>query len=1040
MHPTPWTLTSAAMDIQHTPDRVFIRTDGASGVINNSHLGGPYSLGRAFAQGFLEGLSKDGAHGVHAPPAQPGAPGCNISVDLKPLHNRGISVQVIQPAARTPIEVAGGKLLQLSSCGGDGAEGGRGGDGAKGKRGRDGTHADQYTDATDGSRGGNGGDAGNGSHGGAGGDGGMIEIFVDDQDTNLLSAVYAESRGGRGGDAGENGMPGKGGDGGRGGDGYEWSQFAGRDDNNTEIYVRKSRPPGNGGRGGKSGRLSSFVPLPGPGGRAGEIKWVVRYPGQGPLVYPSRYDFRLEGFQLSDENNDGVFEPGEHVFVHNIRVTNVGGMPTPSSWDIPVAISPTPWLSVAGATVSEKQRTLFLPRSIQPGETVTLVGSLKAMIQPPTAPSVNQSLRIKQELKLQVTMPGLEMQLPGFQYAIQFEIKYPVEVTLDANNLTAAPQNSQLKCTWRITNNSNQPLGHDSPSKRRVIVGAIGKSHLTLYQPSPSSGPNVSRELSFIPPSSTITLTEHATISPTAPTYSKTIIDIAVLLTPPPLPSFPLLEPKEVQLARHTIQVATRYVYQQDSDYLLLANNSVNGDHINQFTNFVKSHLNSNVDTWNVSLYGGLSLPTLINTSIPGQPILEGQNVLDAYPGKTIVMFGNAFSFFEHGERRIWQLCDPIKMHNLLRRGSQLVILAPEGFDNAGCRKWLDGVVFPPAVKEGDGDVFKAYDTTRPTELKSVKHLVKTLKHRLIKQQPEPNPQASSTHVYTLPPPCVLPGLSKPKALHRLATKTQKQLRRLFPGERFLIIPRLDPMKLMLLHGTSHHTRIHLIPLTTRSIPSYPIIASLSLTRRLQLQNPELYFPSSSTTSATEKKNISLISSTCTLDPETRDNIAASITTTLATELTRFLSTAAWPDTLVPRFSSSPSVDAFLQTHLPALSRFLSFHSSSPSPSPTLIPPLLTLLTPPPPRINLITLFRRDARARKFILAAVKQRFPVLEIVGEPRGVRDDGVVAVEGKVMGEGEWRGREEMGGRGRERGGREGVGGRGAVWERLIVGVGE
>jgi hypothetical protein len=41
-------------------------------------------------------------------------------------------------------------------------------------------------------------------------------------------------------------------------------------------------------------------------------------------TYPSIYQLKVVSFDVVDENEDGVNEPGEHLLVKNIRVENTG--------------------------------------------------------------------------------------------------------------------------------------------------------------------------------------------------------------------------------------------------------------------------------------------------------------------------------------------------------------------------------------------------------------------------------------------------------------------------------------------------------------------------------------------------------------------------------------------------------------------------------------------------------------------------------------------------------------------------------------------
>ena len=56
--------------------------------------------------------------------------------------------------------------------------------------------------------------------------------------------------------------------------------------------------------------------------------YVVNYDDGRSETYPTKYDVRLLGFDVVDELEDNVFEPGECLRVRNIRVRNTGRKPS----------------------------------------------------------------------------------------------------------------------------------------------------------------------------------------------------------------------------------------------------------------------------------------------------------------------------------------------------------------------------------------------------------------------------------------------------------------------------------------------------------------------------------------------------------------------------------------------------------------------------------------------------------------------------------------------------------------------------------------
>lgn len=85
----------------------------------------------------------------------------------------------------------------------------------------------------------------------------------------------------------------------------------------------RHRSAGRAGRNGQHGATPMDQLYPGRNGPPGTAMIVVKH-GDSLVTYPSRYWLQVIGFDLKDENDDGIFEPGEHVFISNIKVQNTG--------------------------------------------------------------------------------------------------------------------------------------------------------------------------------------------------------------------------------------------------------------------------------------------------------------------------------------------------------------------------------------------------------------------------------------------------------------------------------------------------------------------------------------------------------------------------------------------------------------------------------------------------------------------------------------------------------------------------------------------
>ena len=90
-----------------------------------------------------------------------------------------------------------------------------------------------------------------------------------------------------------------------------------------ETYTRSSACNGSTGA---DGSTPSIQLREGTDGEKGAGSFLVQDEEGTTNTYFSAFDFSLVGFDVRDENGDGIFEPGECAIVHGVRVTNRGGL------------------------------------------------------------------------------------------------------------------------------------------------------------------------------------------------------------------------------------------------------------------------------------------------------------------------------------------------------------------------------------------------------------------------------------------------------------------------------------------------------------------------------------------------------------------------------------------------------------------------------------------------------------------------------------------------------------------------------------------
>ncbi len=214
------------------------------------------------------------------------------------------------------------------------------------------------------------------------------------------------------------------------------------------IYHKLSRVRGLNGQEGPPGRPASII--------------VRSNRGGGSRRYTSRYDLRLVDFDVEDENEDGIFEPGEHIYIRRIRIRNTGkqlsydfvfhslhvsgGMPSPTC-RIPVSVVDSSEIEL----LNGEQSMAYIPSSIRPGGVVTLQGFVKVKLRIPESHiQLGVAYSIKHTLSLKAQMPSLNRVLPNFDFTKEIEIQYPLEM-LNFNLMPSLARGSVNKFTWEAS-------------------------------------------------------------------------------------------------------------------------------------------------------------------------------------------------------------------------------------------------------------------------------------------------------------------------------------------------------------------------------------------------------------------------------------------------------------------------------------------------------------------------------------------------------------------------------------------------------------
>ncbi|KAH7133667.1 hypothetical protein EDB81DRAFT_949960 [Dactylonectria macrodidyma] len=546
-----------------------------------------------------------------------GSPGSDIRVGLFYTPDEPAVVQIQGNGAHSGMawKVSKDEKMLLNAKGGNGGDGGRGEDGQDGGRGRNGRNATQNHPAGNGGDGGHGGSGGFGTNGANGGGAGNVFVTVDENDTDLLVSLIIDVRGGVGGIAGEHGDAGRGGRGGKGGKGISWTDGNGN---------RQSYPAGSNGSSGRPGIKPSTHLNQGRAGPNGSVQIKVIRGDLTEATYPSVYSLQVVGFDIIDENQDGINEPGEHITVHNIRVKNVGGMPSPSASTVQLLIQETSWLTPIAT------EPLWLPQSIQPDQQVEIPGTLRAYIQNRVGRPVLEKLEVTEDVRLiAIFNERMQRALPDFCDPSHITITYPL-ILSPPTYLDCVAKGDNVRFKWVLHNNSTKSYGINGTLKRAAATKL--KDPNRFFDLTYASGDNpdeATDEILELEANSMVEIEQDFAVDPNTMEFVDGLLTLELTLADPISGAIRRVQTHEMQ-----IQISSRYSLSANPSYLLVVNAKTPNYAIHQIIFLIRSRLQTHLDIFNISLTGSFVSPA------------TNESVIKSYVGKNVIIFGNKFPWF----------------------------------------------------------------------------------------------------------------------------------------------------------------------------------------------------------------------------------------------------------------------------------------------------------------------------------------------------------------------------------------------------------
>ncbi|KAM7206582.1 hypothetical protein V8F20_002708 [Naviculisporaceae sp. PSN 640] len=635
-----------------------------------------------------------GRHGRQAKAPTRGSDGGDVAVHVRSSPDGSDSILVERNGTDKFWVISPRQDMLIDCRGGNGGHGGIGEDGQPGGEGEHGTDATQFTWATDGKQGYRGGDAGLGTDGAAGGNGGHVYMTVQETDMDTLLALRWDVTGGVGGESGRHGVPGEGGWGGQGGAGFDWYEehCDTHTDEKGETHTRQHRthhshPAGSSGRKGYSGREITHSLSAGRSGANGYCRIKLLRNDGGEEMYSGRYRLVVHSFDVVDENEDGITEPGEYLIVKNIVVRNVGDMPSPRYIPLHVHIRPTPWLE------PDMTQLVELPLDIPPGATMRVPGCIRALVRKESSQRrAGKLFRAEDTVSLVAFSKRLKRRVPEFSGSKQVVYQYPVSMSRP-KFLDAVTIGDRVKFSWTVRNISSKPYGRTATPCRQLrscISDLDGGFELVSANGQSASSRSVAHSVDEIKPGGLIRVSQYLTVSSTAAPFGVGQLRVKLFLSDPHDE-----DPSHARTVVHfdlSIQVSPSYRYNPRANFLIAINCAVPQHTILQLTDFIEQGLHLQADVFNLSLVGSFTTPNNRDVSL-----------FSRYTGKTIIIFANEIVYFQNGTRDPWDLIDPWEVCRLATAGTSFLFVYPR--DSVHFQKWARQLTLPahpfPPPEEG---------------------------------------------------------------------------------------------------------------------------------------------------------------------------------------------------------------------------------------------------------------------------------------------------------------------------------------------------
>ena len=488
--------------------------------------------------------------------------------------------------------------------------------------------------------------------------------MIQAKDAKLLMLVEVDCRNGepgsgaRGGEGGRGGVGGCRGYGGAGGaseerDVYLKHQWNRQYDEKVDSYKIHAGKPGKDGRDGADGRAGKHGRDSRKGQKAecGNMLWVVYSDNDLPQESPTRYDAKVENYNVVPALNDGLFEPNERITVSGIVVHNTGGLALPGG---ALAVPST-------QTVKFEPSCFEIPYQVlQPSQRYVIPFEFHGRICDLPPPNKPGRCSLKAEFHTRIEVLGRPFEKSFLKW--EMVVQYPVQLgSLLCEENMGKGEISALSI--EVNNISRLPYGKCDGSGGRVVLhlhldariiplGTISTGstppYVITYDPSIQDSMYI--ELMEIPPMQKVTISFMIQMESCAELFERCFWQADLYL-----------REKLIEYNHQCIRVSPKYNPHSDpADVLLVTSEAITRKEFVLWQHLLEV-LNVSVDFWDTARHFGLSIDSRTGTRhenswqgrYTGKMILYPHCNLQLLLGIDIAMHFHGQGFGEGGLREL---------------------------------------------------------------------------------------------------------------------------------------------------------------------------------------------------------------------------------------------------------------------------------------------------------------------------------------------------------------------------------------------------